>query len=233
MTKGDLETVSSPKPQCSLIRFHNWSQSWFQTKQGSSIRSPGFEHNNVGVRSHVKATLTKMPVLFKIGVILGGAYVLLDRPQVMKLARIVGYGLGRSVGMLRNYRQNAEKLVKASPDGQKGVMGSMRDLDTVAREIRMAVWMARPGAMMRMGPMGTMGMTITPPVGNQPLQMAGQQQYSPQNAQSSMANISSMSKEGVAGPHSNVIELPGGEGSDYLVSSWRSGVERMRVLKRT
>ena len=202
---------------------------------------------------HNKNKIAKiMPsILTSIGVTIAASYVFLDRSQVAVLAQTLGYGLGRSVGMLRNYRQNAEKLVKATPDGQKGVMTTMRELDTVAREIRMAVWMARPGAMMRMGPMGTMGMTLTPPanqttsqMGQQPTgvtsmpqsylapgqmippAMMMQQSSFPQQTMNAndMQAISSMAPSN----HSEVFD----GGSDILVSSWRNGIERTRVVKK-
>ena len=158
-------------------------------------------------------------ILLHLTAILAVSYAMLDRPQVVSMSRMFGYGLGRSVGMLRNYRQNAEKLVRANPNGQKGVMGTMKDLDVVAREIRMAIWMARPGAMMRMGPMGGMGMTITPP----PSQQSMLQGQPSQTTKTAVVVVD--------GDEDMISTYEGG--SDLLVSSWRNGTERTKVRKRT
>ena len=201
--------------------------------------------------------------LASIGITIGTAYILLERSQVAALTRAFGYGLGRSVGMLRNYRQNAEKLVKGDPNQQTGVVSTMRDLDTVAREIRMAVWMARPGAMMRMGPMGGgMGMNLTPPanqsgqmnapgmgnggVGHQPGQMlaggfaasqspmfSAQQQQQQFQHDDEQQMMAGSNMQASVGQQQHM----GGEvydgGSDILVYGWRNGSERTKVVKRT
>jgi hypothetical protein len=167
--------------------------------------------------------------LVNLGITIGAAYALLDRSQVGSLAKMLGYGLGRSVGILRNYRQNAEKLVRANPEGQKGVMGTMRELDAVAREVRMAVWMARPGAMMRVGPMG--GMTITPPQQSINAVPSLSQPSIPAGAVTPMGRADHNLSSSKADAFQEDESLPEG-GSDILVSSWRNGTERTRVLKR-
>lgn len=172
-----------------------------------------------------------MPSFFlNLGITLGAAYVLLDRTHVGALARLMGYGLGRSVGILRNYRQNAERLVKANPNSKQGMMSTMRELDAVAREVRMAVWMARPGAMMRMGPMG--GMTITPPTQASNPGMGGNSMPlgMPQDSNS---NSNVLFGPGTRGSPASYEQeaIPEG-GSDILVSSWRAGTERTRVRKQ-
>jgi len=175
--------------------------------------------------------------LLHLAAFLGLSYALLDRPQVIRMAKTAGYGLGRSVGMLRNYRQNAEKLMKANPDGQKGMMATMKDLDMVARELRMAMWMARPGAMLRMGPMGGMGMAITPgasqQAGMQGTTMPGLPPLAPGQAQ--FTSLPGQSVQQMV-PNGDFDEHTMGNyegGSDIMVASWRKGTERTRVTKRT
>ena len=121
-----------------------------------------------------------------VGVLL---YVFVPREDGIRLVRFIGFGLGRSVGMLRTYRQNAEKLMKMNPNGSTGAVSKAKDLDRIAREIRMAVWMARPGALVRMGP--SMGMTISPPVTTQSNSSPNETPktfYAPQTTSSGIGN---------------------------------------------
>jgi len=100
-------------------------------------------------------------------------------------------------------------------------MSTLRDLDVVARELRMAIWMARPGAMLRMGP--GMGMTITP--------AAQQQQQQLTANQSTPILVDGVEMQPPSATEvKDAYEYEGG--SDILVYGWRNGTERTKVVKK-
>ena len=158
-----------------------------------------------------------------VGVLL---YVFVPREDGIRLVRFIGFGLGRSVGMLRTYRQNAEKLMKMNPNGSTGAVSKAKDLDRIAREIRMAVWMARPGALVRMGP--SMGMTISPPVTTQSNSSPNETPktfYAPQTTSSGIGNQ-------IRNEKTEVNDILTDGGSDLIVKVWRIGTEQYKVTRK-
>lgn len=81
-------------------------------------------------------------------VIIGAGFVLFGRKDAPVIARRVGYGLGRLVGMLQTGREQAEILLRqqqafSSKDGEQFTR-SLGELQKLRHEVRNASVMASP-----------------------------------------------------------------------------------------